>query len=482
MLLSIFILSIFGVGCQKVLDINTDPNNPSSATPELLLPTAQVALGVAFGDEYHFVTSMWAQYWTSGTTISTTPLENFTMTGGEVNRSWRNTYSRSLLDLSQIIKSGNPYYSGISKVLMAFTYQRLVDIHGDIPFSEALKGAIEDGGILTPKFDSDKDVYDALIPILDDAITDLSSNDNSYAKPSSEDLVYGGDLDNWIIFANTLKLKILLRQSLVDNTKLAEALTLLQSGVSFIDQNNSASIYFNGSTLGNSNPTWLSYESRSATKMYMRASKTSINVLDSLSDPRIATIYDAGTSGYIGIPQGEANIPAPVGVLGQANNSFAQPSSDYIYSNDLPVWLISPWESKFIQAEILLRSAVSGDDVLFEEAVTASFDYFGLSSSASAYISSLDYTTNKIKTLAIQKWISMNGLQPTEGWIETRRFDIESTNNIIFRGVGGIFYDPSSTSLPSNVFPSKMLYGSSESSYNPNTPTTTVTAKVFWDN
>ena len=65
--------------CQKVLDINTDPNNQASATPELILPTSQVGLGLALGG-WNFTGSIWGQYWTGGQGVGTSNLENYNQT------------------------------------------------------------------------------------------------------------------------------------------------------------------------------------------------------------------------------------------------------------------------------------------------------------------------------------------------------------------------------------------------------------------
>jgi hypothetical protein len=67
--------------------------------------------------------------------------------------------------------------------------QTLVDLHGDVPFSEALKGDIKDGGIVTPKFDKAEDVYAALIPLINEGVVNLQETGPTVRKPKNEDLV-----------------------------------------------------------------------------------------------------------------------------------------------------------------------------------------------------------------------------------------------------------------------------------------------------
>ena len=478
-------MAFSAVSCQHVLDVNTDPNNPTSANPEQLLPNAQVTLAAALDYQYVLVAAEWAQYWTTGTTIGLDTKENFIMVGGDISRSWNNTYARSLEDFYQLTKSGQPIYSGISKIMMAYTYQMLVDLHGDIPFTEALKGAIEDGGILTPKFDKPEDVYAALIPLIDEGLDEINNATVNDKKPGDDDILYAGDLAAWRTFANTLKLKILVRQCQADGSKLTEAYDLINSGATFIDETNPAQVYFSGASFQNSNPLWASFESRQiANPMYLDASQTSIDFLNGTSDPRISTIYYKGTDpDFVGIEQGEGNN---VPYKATADTKYAKPNKTYVYANNLPVILLSAWESKFLQAEVMTREDDGGQEAMWNAGIEASFNYFGLGAGFPTFLSGLTFGVSEneqLKSIALQKWVSMNGVQMVEGWIETRRFDVESAPFIIFRGVGGIFHQPSQSSLADNQFPSLFVYGLNEASCNPNTPPNRkVTDKVFWDN
>jgi hypothetical protein len=179
-------LLAFGVGsaimfssCQKYLDVNIDPNNPSTADEKLLLPAAELAVGIGLGDRYNNITLLWAQYWVGGPGVSQTALDSHELIGSNLDRPWNFFYSTAGQDLATLMKSPKPVYRGIAKILTAYNFQLLVDLHGDVPFSEALKGAIEDGGVTAPKFDSQTEIYDAIIGLINSGQADILGADQN---------------------------------------------------------------------------------------------------------------------------------------------------------------------------------------------------------------------------------------------------------------------------------------------------------------
>lgn len=467
--------------CQKALDINVDPNKALNASPNLVLPAAQVELGLTVGNTWNFVGSMWAQYWTGGHGVSTSNLEYYTMQSVDVQTAWTRSYERCLKDFDYLINSGEPIYAGIAKICTAYEYQMLVDLFGDVPFSEALKG---DEGIFTPKFDKEQDVYAALIPMIDEGIADIQSTDPAAAAPGNDDLMYGGDISKWIAFANTLKLKVLIRQG-----SYADAKTLVQSGATFINDNADNAQISWAETSKNTNPLWARFNSRTGIEMYYVATTTIIDKLVGLSDPRVDYFFDkpsrpAPNSPHKGVIAGDVNednqyisTPPVTGTSEQRRENFSQVSS-VVFSETTPTIFISAWESKFLQAEALIRNGDNAD-VLFEEAVQASFDFLG-AGSASAYVTSLSFggtMDNQLNILAIQKWISMTSLQMAEGWLETLRFN--RAGNEIF--TSGTFTSPILNSLGSFKFPTSFVYPTQEIALNSNTPNRVVTDRRFWD-
>ena len=155
-------LVLVGTGCKKdYLNVNTNPNSLPTATPAFVLANAMntSATNMLSPNE---VGMFWGGQWTqsNGYIISTT-LFSYSFTNGDFNY-WDNTYD-NLYDYQYVINNataaGQPYLKGPAKVMQALGYQKLVDLYGNIPFSEALKGVDK----LAPKFDDQKTVYEGLI-------------------------------------------------------------------------------------------------------------------------------------------------------------------------------------------------------------------------------------------------------------------------------------------------------------------------------
>jgi len=222
--------------CKKdFLDINTDPNNPVDAPIDLLLPTAQRTLGDALsmgGGDNGGLSQILEVYVHRITTRE--EADQYGAQGNEFYTSlaWPKFYSSSpppgaseplhgiLQNLEEIIKKStedeNLYYRGVAKVIKAYAYSQLVDVFGDVPFSEANKLDDPENPIIYPSFDDDATIYPQLLTMLDEGIADLSADDGGPLQPADDDVIYGGDIDLWLKAANTIKLKLLTQTRLVN--------------------------------------------------------------------------------------------------------------------------------------------------------------------------------------------------------------------------------------------------------------------------
>lgn len=460
-------------------DVNVDPNTFPTAGDAQVLSSSIGFLGYVvetdlnFGDSY-----MWSQYYTWGIGVAIGNPERFVQAGTDNDGYWQRAYANCLADLDYIDdNSSSAAYRGISKVLKAYIFQGLVDHFGDIPFTEALNGAIENGSILNPHYDSDNEIYPALATMLDDAIKELELSEGDVAE---DDFIYGGNIDKWIKFAYSLKLRILMRTSEV-SPQSAAIKTLVAEG-SFIETvDDMPFIPFTGAS-GDQNPMYARAEF--GVGNFYFASNATLNVLQDLNDPRRFEFYTLATTGdskgnLKGIDQGTID-----------NETFTNPAShysmasDYAYGDKNSVILMSPWEVWFLRAEAAARYGTADDETTaFETAISTNFSYMGVDGSAD-YISTLGYSSSdplddKIDMIAVQKWISLNGTQEDEGWIEARRFDRPASR--LF--TNGIWQTPPLSVLAAGVFPSAYLYPASERSFNPNAPLQrSLTDKIFWDN
>jgi hypothetical protein len=478
--------------CKKYLDINKNPNTASTASANLLLPTSQLYIGNAIGDRMYEQLSVWSQYYTGGPGVSLGDWDKNTMATSDANQLFINLY-RSMSNLNYIIKnSGQPYYSAAAKVLMAYSTQVSADLLGNIPYSEALKGSFEDGFVNAPVYDNAQDVvYPGVEDTLVSAIATLSDINLTYQLPGSDDLIYPGEGDyegwtaHWRKFANSLLLKLYLRSG---NEAAFKA--LYESGAELITTNDdNAFIAYEGAAKSK-NPWWTDANSTSLGN-YFAASKTTIDYLKATSDPRIDKFFDPPSSGVqTGLKQGDvenspssAEYSTPNGALIEdANGNLI---GDTIFSPTAPVILMSAWEVNFILAEAAARGWISADAKEFYDAgVVENSAYLGVDELAvETYLAGPGKYSpaNAIKSIARQKWVSFNGLQPIESWIETRRLD--SPSNAIFASPGGLFVVPTNNVLGGNTFPSILYYPATEQDLNSSFPGQhALTDKVFWDN
>lgn len=477
-------LILFHFSCDDSLDeINVDPNTFPSADDPQVLTSSLGFLGYIVDADLNYSDSfVWSQYYTWGIGVAIGNSERYVQQAGDHDGYWSRAYASSLADLDYIDRnSTNKAYRGISKVLKVYIFQGLVDHFGDIPFTEALLGAIEDGSNFSPNYDSAETViYPALVTMLDDAIEELSTaDDDDIDVIGSDDLLYQGDISKWMKFANSLKLRVLMRTSEVSSQS-SVVQDLISSGTFIETIDDMPSITYSGAT-GNQNPMYALAEA--GVGMFYFASNSTLNVLQNLNDPRDEVFYTLATTGTFadnlhGIDQGTIDDEDFT-----ASDSDYSLASDYAYGEANPVILMSPWEVWFLRAEADARYGTSDDETnAFETAIDLNFTYMGLD--ASSYINVLDYTSSeslddKLDVIGIQKWISLNGTQEDEGWIEARRFDRPASR--IF--TDGIWQTPPLSVLASGEFPSIWLYPSTERSLNPNAPAQrTITDNIFWDN
>ena len=239
------LVGLLAISCKKFLDINTDPNNPTTIEVSKLLPTTQRTLGDALSmDEQNGGLSEVLAVYTHQMSTRESP-DKYGITGADVNlqTAWSKLFSSTanpgttfpvygvLQNLEDIIakstEAGNLVYAGIAKILKAYTYSVAVDVFGDVPYSEANKLK---AGILHPKFDDDASIYESLFPLINEGIADLNNTTApNNQEPGADDLMYGGDVDLWIKAANTIKLKLYTQIRKVKNVS-AEVNALISGG------------------------------------------------------------------------------------------------------------------------------------------------------------------------------------------------------------------------------------------------------------
>ena len=476
--------------CRKYLDVNTNPNVAQNVTPQLLLPSAQLAIGSAIGVDMDINGSIWVEHWTQSTAAGQYKyLEQYQPTANKYDRVWALFYSQALPDLKQMQKlataSNQPQYRAIGMILTAYTYQLITDAWGDVPYSQALKGQPEDGNILSPAYDRQSAIYDSLIAMVDGGIALINPADAN--GPSTDDLIYGGNMTKWKKFAYTLRLKMFMRLSEVAPAKAqaGAAATMAAAGASgFIDLSSEGQINYY-TTAGNQNPLYLETKFLGQNPV---ASATCVDSMKGNNDPRLTVFYQPPTTTVTvinGQRQGISVLPAataaavaiPANITGAVTGAGGATA---------PVKLITSYESKLLQAEAAARgwsSASGSDSALFRAGIVSNFLAYGVDTSTAAvktYLSTSYWggrypvngtTQQKVRHIITQKWFCMNGNQGFEAWTEWRR-----------TGYPDFLVLSASPSRQLDVLPTIFLYPDVEVSRNAAFPGQHVlTNKVYWD-
>ncbi len=191
--------------------INTNPNNPTSASADLFLPhgiQSGVDMYVA-GSLGQDVGNLFAQHWAR---IQYTDADRYVVTNDVISNGWRDFYVEPLANYQRIIKiadeTKNPNYKAVALIMRSWVFSVLTDLYGDIPYNDAIKG-IE--GTLKPTYDAQKDVYAELVKTLKTANDMIVLNNTNLAVAG--DILFSGNMMKWKKFANSLSLRILNRMN-----------------------------------------------------------------------------------------------------------------------------------------------------------------------------------------------------------------------------------------------------------------------------
>lgn len=188
-------------GCKKFLDVNKNLNEPTAVPVSLLLSNVEraIANNTALGTGLGGTMSIYVHQ-----TTGRVGADRY----GAGSAGWDGLYT-AITNLNVIIRQGTAegrfVYAGIAKILKAYAFSILVDVYGDVPFSEFDQF---ETGITQPKFDKGSEIYPKLFQMIDEGIADINNPAPNASKPSADDYIYKGNTANWIKAANTLKLKL----------------------------------------------------------------------------------------------------------------------------------------------------------------------------------------------------------------------------------------------------------------------------------
>lgn len=434
-------------------DINKDNQHPSPDVVPAYLQLSEAIMSTGFstvsGDFAFYLSSLNEQEIGVGNNqLMKAELRNSSEWAASTtfNNVWNSTYG-NLMNIRQMQNKvrnevpgnvGQYDILGIAQVLEVLNFGILTDMHGDIPYSEAVQGQAN----LQPKLDAQKDVYEGILATLDDAIANLEKG-AGLGSAKDQDLLLGGNAKEWEAFAYALKARYILHKSAVESNvwsqveaAAAKAVELGFEGASITE--------FNGVTCDNP---WSAYIwSRS----YVASSKTVANLMEATNDPRL-NFYTYET--------GESYAPGDENAAKVADGSLAFPQ--WYDDGSQPLHLFSKAELYFILAEAQLRQGKNATDA-FQTAVKAAVSEIMTlakdDTDVAAFVESLGIPT--LQTLFEQKYLAQSYDEQIETYNDIRRCKAMGESYITLT-------NPFNTQSGINRYPERLPYGNSSVLGNP---------------
>ncbi|MEC4049719.1 SusD/RagB family nutrient-binding outer membrane lipoprotein [Flavobacterium sp. SUN046] len=423
----LFLLIVFvlvGIGCSDNLSsLNENEKSPTMVPAEVLFTNAQKTLTnqIVSTSVNNNIFRLVSQQWTETTYIDES---NYDWSTRKISDNvWASLYAGTLADLENArisllnlnIDPSQTDQIGIRKnklamidIVMVYTYQTLVDIFGDIPYSEALKG---DSNYL-PKYDNALTIYSSLISRLDN---DLSNLSNYYSNFDNADVIYNGNLSKWIKLANSIKLKLginLLASNANNTLANSTIISAVSGGVLSSNADNCKTPYELNSP--NQNPLYLDLVASGRSDFVV--TKPLVDKLLQLNDPRRPLYTNGNTNG---------------GIVGQLNpyGSFTHIGA-IIKTPNFKGTLLDYAEVEFLLAEAVERGVAVGGTAEnhYNNAITASMLDWGVAQNdITTYLAqpSVAYSTASgtwQQKIGEQAWLGLYN-RGFEAWTSYRRLN-----------------------------------------------------------
>lgn len=426
---------------------------PITAMQKCVFPVGTQADGTSVANRYqtayNLAADCWSGYFGQNNNWGGPNNLNYFLKDGWVASSYTESYS-TVVPLWQDLKGKTetqfPEVFALAQILKISAWHKATDMFGPIPYKEAGKG------LITVPYDSQEEVYKSMFKELSDAIevlTKYADNGNSKLLPNA-DAVYAGDVHKWVVYANSLMLRLAMRVYYADAALSKKyALQAVNHSYGVMNSKDDEAKMERGASLEFKNNLDVLINQYNECRM----GSSMLAYLGGYQDPRLpkyfntSTVSQAVTVGTYGKYSG-----VPTGHDVSSNDAFRDSSRPAITSTTPTYWMRAS-EVYFLLAEAALHGfAVGGTaESLYEKGIEMSFEENGIASSEVAdYMSSgfkpsaysfhltnpgvnvdvpavTEATTawsgtdeEKLEKIMIQKWIALypNG---QEAWSEYRR-------------------------------------------------------------
>jgi hypothetical protein len=443
---AVLVLGVGACNTDKLINVNENPNNPTSAPPPAVFTYAtRVAMARWFGSN---PTNM------RGTVLTAQHLaqvqypdeDSYARLDGEVtDGSFINTYAQELKNFQAVIDAGKaidqPLLWGPAQVMRSLIFGYVTDVWGDVPYSQALKGDAAEVNIV-PAYDAQKDIYDGLFADLSEAVTAIAAG--GAIGLGNADPIYRGDELSWQRFGNSLRARHAMRLANVDAPKaqaqLAAAIAA-PGGLIASNADNAIMVWPGDGVYDNP------WSANNQGRDDHRLSDRLMGQMLPFNDPRVPvyaqpTLCSQTTPTPTGCPASPyAGMPnALTASQAGAYSLISSRPGRVFYSTDrfcagctgltgasFPDFVLTYAEVSFILAEAAERGWIAGSAAAFYvQGIQASMEQWGVTDAAAiaAYIAQpgIAYTPGPagLGQIALQKWIAFY-TDGVEAWSEWRR-------------------------------------------------------------
>lgn len=429
-MLSVWVLGMSA--CTSDFDaMNTDPNNPTRTTAELLLTPL---LRSIVQNQFNYNNGSGLAHHLARTNYN--EIEQYAF--GTNEGTWT-FYYLQLNNIEEMIKvserDGRPSCKAIAYILKAFAASQLTDLWGDVPFYEATQGA----GNISPKYDLQESVYTSqggILHLLEEA--DRLLEESKDVIPA--DLIYGGDRLQWRKLANSLRLRYLVRISnrigQTDYDIMKQIAIVVEKPLMECNEDNMLLPFLAGSP--NKCPI---YDMRSGEFEYVRMSKEMARIWGIYQDPRISVWFAPTTNSqtmsepeYCGVPVGCSSTTLTS--IGYSQADVSMLGDRYRKSPDgCDAVLMNCSEVKFLLAEVYAKGYVQGNvRQVYEDGIRLSMEYYGIpATTVAAYLDQsavmLDIA-NPMEQIMTQKWLSLF-MVGYESWFDFLRTGLPEQDELL---------------------------------------------------
>ncbi|HTS43132.1 MAG TPA: SusD/RagB family nutrient-binding outer membrane lipoprotein [Puia sp.] len=456
----IITIALIGSGCGKsfLSELQNNPNSPttSAATPQLVLPGTLTGIAdIVNGYSVYQPQAVWIGYWnySPGYSFNST-VQNYVMTSS-YPQCWDNYYG-VLANLNFIVQqtSSDPKlanYNAIANILEAICFKNLVDVYNDIPYSAALKAQAN----FYPTYDDASGIYDSLVVKLDNAMSAIQANLNNsdVTLPTTDDIMFAGNMQNWLQFANTVKLSMLVLQSSVAAKQaFLSSEAAKTASIGFISSN---ALVNPGYSTGQPSQMYGGFGLSPSGAIngeftYLKANQATIDFYKLTNDPRLG--YFCSANGVAPNDPAYFNVTLPINPANYgANYTGSQNSvpgggsgigSGLVSSPSQSEVMMTGAESYFLQAEATVYGWLNGGSTtsaqtLYQSGITSSFEFLNVGGGgAAADAAAASYYSQNIgfvafptgaspdsldHTIIEQKWAALNGINVQVSYNDWRK-------------------------------------------------------------